>query len=149
MDDLQKPDEKPTEPNKSVQPPISKKTITATKLEFGYSGPIPPPQLFRAYNEVVPGAGDRILCMAERESNHRQTCEHKILNHKFTLNLFGQIFALAITIVALVLGTKCILAGKPITGTIIGGTPICGLAIAFIKTHANAKTEKYENEENE
>ena len=30
-----------------------------------YSGPIPPPQDFLQYNEILPGAADRILSMAE------------------------------------------------------------------------------------
>jgi len=40
-----------------------------------YQGPITPPELLRQYDEIVPGAADRILEMAEEQSKHRQSCE--------------------------------------------------------------------------
>jgi len=36
-----------------------------------FSGPLPPPPMFREYEDVLPGAGDRILSMAERQAAHR------------------------------------------------------------------------------
>lgn len=37
-----------------------------------YTGPLPLPDHFRQYNDVVPGAGDRILKMAETEGTQRR-----------------------------------------------------------------------------
>ena len=39
------------------------------RIEF--SGPIPPPQVLKQYEEIIPGAGERILAMAEKEQDHR------------------------------------------------------------------------------
>ena len=44
---------------------------TATKIEItaqqtSFSGPIPHPETLKGYNEIVPGAAERILAMAER-----------------------------------------------------------------------------------
>jgi hypothetical protein len=36
-----------------------------------YHGPIPPPALFRQFEEILPGVADRILRMAEKEQDHR------------------------------------------------------------------------------
>lgn len=40
-----------------------------------FVGPLPPPVLFEHYNEVVPGAAERILAMAEKEQDHRHSWE--------------------------------------------------------------------------
>lgn len=42
-----------------------------------FEGPIPPPNLLREYNAIVPGAAERILAMAENEGRHRQSLESK------------------------------------------------------------------------
>ncbi len=38
-----------------------------------YQGPIPPPQMLARYEEIVPGAGERILAMAEKEQQNRHS----------------------------------------------------------------------------
>lgn len=39
-------------------------------LGQSYSGPIPPPAFLKAYEEIVPGSANRILSMAEKNSDH-------------------------------------------------------------------------------
>jgi len=60
-----KPDD---EPQKSV-------VIPESKEEF--AGPIPPPSMMKQYEETLPGSADRILKMAENQSEHRQWMEKK------------------------------------------------------------------------
>jgi uncharacterized membrane protein len=40
-----------------------------------FEGPIPPPNLLREYDAIVPGAAERILAMAENEGRHRHALE--------------------------------------------------------------------------
>ena len=35
-----------------------------------FSGPLPPPAMFRGYEEVLPGAANRILKLTEDEAQH-------------------------------------------------------------------------------
>ena len=51
-----------------------------------YSGPIPPPEIFRGYEEVLPGSAERILKMTERQLEHRITTENKQLDHSIKLS---------------------------------------------------------------
>ena len=37
-----------------------------------FSGPIPPPNIIKGYEEILPGSADRIIAMAENQSKHRQ-----------------------------------------------------------------------------
>lgn len=48
-------------------------------VEAQFSGPLPPPDLFREYDEVLPGAAERILSMTEREMEHRHRMESRSL----------------------------------------------------------------------
>lgn len=43
--------------------------IVHAQVEF--SGPLPHPQTLRQYDEVLPGAAERILRMAEKQQDHR------------------------------------------------------------------------------
>ena len=38
---------------------------------LSFSGPLPPPAMFSAYEDVLPGGADRIMKMAEKEQNYR------------------------------------------------------------------------------
>lgn len=40
-----------------------------------HSGPIPHPDIIKQYEEILPGAADRIISMAENQSSHRQAME--------------------------------------------------------------------------
>ena len=54
------------------------KVIAVRKIE-SYRGPLPTPADFEKYNRVVPGAGNRILRMAEREQKMRDKGQTQIL----------------------------------------------------------------------
>lgn len=49
------------------------------RVETTFSGPLPPPDHFRKYNEVLSSAADRILGMAEREQTIRADGQAEIL----------------------------------------------------------------------
>lgn len=54
-----------------------------------YQGPLPPPQWFDGYNQVVPGAAERILSMAEAEQTHRHGWENKALEKSSQYSMRG------------------------------------------------------------
>ena len=43
-----------------------------------YTGPLPLPEHFRQYDEILPGAAERILRLAEEQSAHRQYLEKHV-----------------------------------------------------------------------
>lgn len=51
--------------------------IVKQSLSISKSGPLPDPTDFSKYEEVVPGAGDRILTMTEKEQDHRHSIDTK------------------------------------------------------------------------
>ena len=53
----------------------SDSTMVMTSAEVEFSGPLPPPAVLQGYEDIVLGAANRILEMAERQSKHRQQLE--------------------------------------------------------------------------
>jgi uncharacterized membrane protein len=40
-----------------------------------FEGPLPHPKILHAYNDILPGAAERILNLLEKQSEHRQSME--------------------------------------------------------------------------
>jgi uncharacterized membrane protein len=83
-----------------------------------YIGPLPTSKEFSGYEQAFPGAANRILAMAEKESEHRRENENKIVQHSVKKSGRGQIFAFILALVSLGLIFYSILKGEML-GTII------------------------------
>lgn len=71
---------------------VKEVVIKAMKEEF--SGPIPHPDTIRKYEEILPGAADRIISMAERQALHRQEMERKMITAESRDGLLGVVFCI-------------------------------------------------------
>lgn len=58
-----------------------------------YSGPLPPPDALIRYNEAVPSAAERIIQMAEKEMEHRQEMERKMMKSRIRTAYISIVFA--------------------------------------------------------
>lgn len=76
-----------------------------------YSGPLPPPSMYRAYEDVLPGSADRILRMAEQEQMLRRRDNGWILLND-SLRVSGSVLVS--------LG----LIGAAVAATYFGNTPV-------------------------
>ena len=71
-------------------------------MERYYSGPLPPPEMLREYEEVLPNAAERIMTMAEAEQGHRHRWEKQALsieNRASAISIAGGVI-IALTLVA-------------------------------------------------
>src|SRR5438093_9488764 len=48
--------------------------------EASFSGPLPHPDIVAKFEQVIPGAAERLLRMAEKQSNHRQSLERTVVD---------------------------------------------------------------------
>ncbi len=83
---------------------LSRSVMMATS----FSGPLPPPQILQQYDEVVPGAAERIIANAESRQAHDQAMEERALTASREVVLekektFRWWIALPSTVVAIVL----------------------------------------------
>ena len=114
-----------------------------------FSGPIPPPELFKEYEEVLPGATERILKMAEKQQDHRTKIEEKIAENNFSLSIRGQIFGCFLAFVCLLVSAFLGYNGHDWLGGIIGGGSIISILIVFVlnKEPSSPKNEKNQDKE--
>lgn len=85
-------------PTKSDEPQerliASRTTSELTVQSFEFSGPLPPPQILRGYNDAFAGCAERIVAMAERQSAHRQEIEKMVIDGNCRAQSRGQILVL-------------------------------------------------------
>lgn len=77
-----------------------------------YQGPIPNASELKKYEEVLPGAADRILLMAEKQAEHRQKIETSAIKSNIENSKRGQLFAFVISLIVIGVGFVLILLDK-------------------------------------
>ncbi|EIY8042695.1 DUF2335 domain-containing protein [Vibrio vulnificus] len=106
--------------------------IMESVTQQSYSGPIPPPAMLHEYDQVQDGFANRIVTMAEKEQAHRHGIENRGVNGAISKDVRGQYFALICSLVMIVCCTYLISNGHEISGSILGGSTLVGLAYVFI-----------------
>jgi len=81
-----------------------------------YSGPLPPPEDFKKYEEVLPTAAERILSMTERQSAHRQSIEKIIFPAEIKKSYLGMILGFIMGMTAISYGFVLLLKNKDAAG---------------------------------
>lgn len=107
-------------------------TMMSIEEERTFSGPLPPPEHFEAYEKTLPGATDRIMTMTEKQVDHRIDMEKTIVKKKFFQSTLGQVLA---TILILFFGSisySLAMNGHDTVAGIIGVTTVIGLAVVFV-----------------
>jgi uncharacterized membrane protein len=102
------------------------------ELSVSYQGPLPTAREFAGYEQVLPGAADRILAITEKEAEHRRENQDKLVNASIKYSGRGQFFALIISLLSIIGVGLSIYFSAPIASippTIIA---ITGLASIFI-----------------
>lgn len=97
-----------------------------------WSGPYPPPDLLRGYEDVVPGSAERIISMAERQQEHRHDLEKTTVHGASKRAWWGLWLGFVISVVVMVLGTITILLGQPVAGGAVMGVDVVALAGVFV-----------------
>jgi len=124
-------------------------TPTAVRTEYQavqavYSGPIPPPEDLFRYNDAFPGCAERIVQMAERQSQHRQELERRVVESNTRRQRDGQWMAFVLSLVVIGVGTWLLLEGKDVLGiaAILGA--LGTLVGVFVYARESQKTERRE-----
>jgi uncharacterized membrane protein len=103
-----------------------------------FSGPIPPPEILSKYNDAVPNGAERILAMAESQSQHRQALEKKVVDSNCRAQRNGTVFGFLLCLAAIGSGTFLIYIGKSAAGLV----PIIGALGALAGVFIYGKREQ-------
>ena len=99
-----------------------------------YSGPLPAPGMLAKYNEVLPGAADRIIAMAENQAAHRQEKELIKVKAEARDSLLGIISAVALCTIIVGCGTAIALLVNSVAAVICGSFLDCAGIAAIVGT---------------
>ena len=111
------------------------------------SGPIPPPQILQQYNHIVPDAAERIIRMAEKQSDHRIDLERKVVNSNIIKSYTGMVLATVIAIYGLYIAKEISVNGNPWAAGIIAALDLGGLISVAIYNGLIQKKEREKRQE--
>ena len=112
-----------------------------------FSGPIPPPNIIKGYEEILPGSADRIIAMAENQSKHRQKMEEIKFRSESRDGLLGIIFAFVLGISCIIVAAIIVIlvpkSAGAIFGSLLGITGIGSFIATFItSTHSHSNHDQ-------
>ena len=108
-----------------------------------YRGQLPPPEMLREYEAILPGITERLLAEVERQTRHRQELEREVTRVNVEIGRTdtryrgrGQVFAFVLGTVGLVSGSAVVMvtgtAAGATAGAAIGGATLVSIVTAFI-----------------
>lgn len=112
-----------------------------------FAGPLPPPEKLAQYNQIVPGAAERIIKMAEDQAAHRMELESKVINSDIMNSRIGLFCGFALGLVGMIGGVVLIYYGKTIVGTAISGGTVASLAVTFVYGSQQRRKERVTNQQ--
>jgi uncharacterized membrane protein len=113
-------------------------------IEIKYDAPLPPPHMLREFEEILPGAADRIFTLMESQTQHRQNLENQKQTSGIGSEYRGQIIGFILSLVAMLAGFILIYKGKSLPGTIVFITTCASLVGIFIAGKLSQKKERQE-----
>jgi uncharacterized membrane protein len=104
-------------------------------------GPLPPPEDLAKYEEICSGAADRIISMAERQSEHRQAMEARVIEANCIAQRRGPAYGFALVLAALAIGGILLWNGKDVAGLATVITALASVVATFIAGKSRQKSE--------
>ncbi len=132
---------------KGTAPKPTVEVATQKQVTLEYAGPIPDPLSLAQYDKIVPGAAERILSMAELEQSHRHSLENEYakasfedmrLEHEDLVR--GQQCAFVVALAMLAVSAFLINQGQALGGTILGGSTLGMIVLAFVSSGRRKKS---------
>ena len=116
-----------------------------------WAGPLPKPDILRRYDEILPGAAERILKMAEDQQKHHHDQERRQLEMYLMAvqsdskrSNRGLWAGFAITLVGLGGGIILVYAGHDWAGGVIAGLNLASVAGVFVYGSHSRRAERAE-----
>lgn len=134
--------------SRNVPAQSNRSTVSVQRtVSASFEGPIPPPVLLEQYNELIPNGAERILAMAESNSQHRQTLESFALRSEHQRSMLGIIAGLLVALALGGAGLWSTLAGHEPFGLAIIGIDMVGLVGTFVYGTESRRRERLQRAE--
>lgn len=111
---------------------VPRNNQSLTKIEASsFQGPLPHPQILDHYNQILPGAAERIISQWENQAKHRQDLERKVISADIRNSYLGSILGFIIALSAITSGTILAYIGRPSEGIAAIITALAGIIGAY------------------
>lgn len=131
--------------NRRSQQELSHREVSVSTTEYHHSGPIPDPITLERYEQILPGSADRILKMAEDQTEHRQDIERTVIRSRSRDSLLGVISGFILASLTIVSGTYAVIKGYQWSGAFLGTTGLVGVVSVFVYGTRSARKERASN----
>ncbi len=121
-------------PDKTPPAPPVKQEQQSSLVARGirFEGPLPPPAVLEGYEQIVPGAAERLIALVEADAKHQRDLEFATINAETNGLRRGQILGAIVVLAALGVAAFCAYLGHETSALTIGGTTVISLATAFV-----------------
>ena len=112
-----------------------------------WSGPLPAPADLQLFEEIVPGAADRILTLTEKQSEHRMSLERSVVSENLKQSKLGLIAGFVLSAMVIFGGIFLIYLGHDWAGGILISINLVGLAGVFVygsRSHRAQRRERHD-----
>jgi len=120
------------------------------EVAASYSGPLPPPEWLRQYEEVLPGIADRMMTVVESTvseqhlaAEHQRGMDRQVVNAGITIARRGQILASLMGLGFLVAAVVLTLAGQSILGGTLGLAIMAAIVTTFRMALQREREERH------
>ena len=107
-------------------------TQVVASMQMTFQGPLPPAIELQSYNQIVPGAAERIIALAEKQAAHRMELEKHAVAEQLRQSARGQIFALIIGVAGITGAVVVGITGNAWVAGTIATASLGTLAVSFI-----------------
>ena len=125
---------------------MADKKLKRIEAEMQYSGPLPLAKQMGEYENICPGAADRIISMAEKQALHRQRIEEISIKANARNSTLGVCFGGLIGVGAIVGGIYIIISGYEVSGYVTMLAPLATLVGVFVYGKESSKKELIEKQ---
>jgi len=129
--------------------PSPNQKIIKQEVSMAFSGPLPHPEILKKYNEILQGAAERIIRMAEQQAEHRRSMEQQAIKSDIKNSKLGIWFGFIIGISGITGGIMVAIFGKqPLFGGILSFASLASLVGVFIYGTQSHRKGKRQGEQN-
>lgn len=121
--------------NKEEKRRIAHAFVSVTK---SYSGPLPDPDTLQGFEDIVPGAAERIFTMAEKEQDHRHETDNILIRRQLNQSATGQWMGFFLGAATIFTGRFLVYCGQSVAGI----ATIIGAAVALVALFVSAQRSK-------
>jgi uncharacterized membrane protein len=106
-----------------------------------FSGPLPPPDAPERYNQILPGAAERIIAMAESQHDHRQGLERHVIHSNVAAQRLGTVLGFIVAMTVVIGGMFLVHEGKSGEGLAAILTALASLVGVFLYSKREQQKE--------